>query len=166
MARKLILDRTKPRTYTVFDHHDVDEEGLVPSARKDSIVKLVGSTTTILVEEIRRRKLELTPFEATLLIIGIYEDTGCLTYQGSCAEDADCIAYLLNCGADRRVNDYLHPKLTDEQVKLLEILVQNARSIQVGGIKVVIAGADLPDYKEGLATLTRKLVEIESADAV
>ncbi len=166
-ARKLILDKDKPRTYTVFDHHDVDDQALVPMAREDSIVKRVGSTTTIMVEELRKRKIELTPFEATLLLIGIYEDTGCLTYQGTCAEDADCVSYLLGSGADlARANDYLHPKLTDDQVKLLEILVQSAKMLTIGGSKIVLANADLPQYQEGLATLTRKLVEIESCDAV
>ena len=35
-----------------------------------------GSTSTLLVEEMRRRGLECGPTEATLLLLGIYEDTG------------------------------------------------------------------------------------------
>ncbi len=166
-ARKLISRKDNPVGYTIFDHHHIDPEGLGPNARGDSIVKAVGATTTVLVDEIRKRGIKLTPFEATLLLIGIYEDTGCLTYSGTTALDASCVAYLLEQGGDMaRVNDYLNPKQSEEQVKLLEDLINNRRVVHVSGMKAVIAWSQRTRYLEGLATLTRKLVEIESADAV
>jgi len=165
-ARRLLCDPRNPRSYTVFDHHHMDPDGLGPGAREDSIIRPVGSTTTLMVEQLRKRKIKLTPFEATLLAIGIYEDTGCLTYGGTTAQDAECVSYLLRQGADvTRVNEYLHPKMSDSQVKLLEQLLQNTRSFTVSGSKVLIAEGSLPRYLDGLATLTRKLVEIEAADA-
>ncbi len=166
-ARKLISRKDNPVSYTIFDHHHIDPEGLGPNARADSIVKPVGSTTTVLVHEIRERNIKLTPFEATLLLIGIYEDTGCLTYSGTTALDASCVGHLLEQGGDiARVNDYLNPKQSEEQVKLLEDLINNRRVVNISGMKVVIAWSQRARYLEGLATLTRKLVEIESADAV
>ncbi len=165
-AKRLLFDSRHPRSYTVFDHHHMDPEGLGHGAREDSIIRPVGATTTLLVEQIRKRKIQLTPFEATLLAIGIYEDTGCLTYGGTTAQDAECISFLLRHGADvTRVNEYLHPKMSDSQVKLLELLLQNTRSLTVSGSKVLISEGSLPRYLDGLATLTRKLVEIEAADA-
>lgn len=165
-ARKLISDPSYQCTYTLFDHHTMDPSGLGPGSRSDSIVKPVGSTTTILVEQIRDKKIALTPFEATLLTIGIYEDTGCLTYLGTTALDAECVAFLLSQGADiARVNDYIHPKASDEQVRLLEQLLRNCKIIEILGSRVVIATASLPAYLDGLATMTRKIVEVESADA-
>ncbi|MBI4533287.1 MAG: CBS domain-containing protein [Candidatus Melainabacteria bacterium] len=166
VARRLLLDSHRPISYTIFDHHPLDPCGLGPGAREDSVIGPAGATTTLLVNEIRGRKIKLTPFEATLLTIGIYEDTGCLTYGGTCDTDAECVAYLLRQGSDlARVNDYLHPKLSDEQTKLLEQLIQNSKAVMISGSKVVIAQASRPRYLDGLATLTRKLVEIESADA-
>lgn len=166
-VRRLLNDPEHPRTYTIFDHHPIDPDGLGPGARSDSIICPVGSATTILVEQIKKKKVKLTTFDATLLLLGIYEDTGCLTYGGTTAVDAECVAFLLKLGADlARVNDYMHPKLSDEQVKLLEQLVAHSRPIVISGAKVVIACAELPRYLDGLATLTRKLLEVESADAV
>jgi tRNA nucleotidyltransferase (CCA-adding enzyme) len=165
-VRKLLNDPQHPRTYTIFDHHPIDPAGLGPGARSDSIIRPVGSATTILVEQIKQRRVKLTSFDATLLLLGIYEDTGCLTYGGTTATDAECVAFLLKAGADlARVNDYMHPKLSDEQVRLLEQLVAHSTPVVISGAKVVIACGELPRYLDGLATLTRKLLEVESADA-
>jgi tRNA nucleotidyltransferase (CCA-adding enzyme) len=152
--------------YTIFDHHAIDPESLMPGASQDSIVERVGSATTVLVKRVRDQKIPLTPFEATLLAIGIYEDTGCLTYQGTTEDDATCVAYLLSKGADVAiVNEYIRPKLDDEQVALLQDLVKDSQTIDVGGARVVIAKASREKYLDGLATLTRKLTEVQSCDA-
>ncbi len=166
-VRRLLADEKHRRTYTIFDHHHMDPDGLGPGARADSIIRQVGSTTTLLVDQIRKRKIKLTAFDATLLTLGIYEDTGCLTYSGTTATDAECVAFLLKCGADlSRVNDFLNPKMSDEQTKLLEQLIGNSTSFIMSGAKVVIARSRCARYLDGLATLTRKLLDIESADAV
>ena len=44
--------------------------------------RLVGATTSILVHEIRDRGMTLTPLEASVMLLGIHEDTGSLTYPG------------------------------------------------------------------------------------
>src|SRR5271155_3131597 len=66
VARRL-KNQENPLSYTIFDHHQMDQEGLGPGARADSIIRQAGSTTTILVDQIRKRKMKLTAFEATLL---------------------------------------------------------------------------------------------------
>jgi tRNA nucleotidyltransferase (CCA-adding enzyme) len=163
-AKKLITEKNCP--YTVFDHHPIDPEGMIPGADENTLVRPVGSTTTLLVEAIRKRNLSLSQFEATLFMIGIYEDTGCLTYAGTTPEDAECVAHLLKHGADlARVNEFLHPKMSPAQVELLEKLINESRSFTISGTKVLITRGSRDTYLDGLATLTRKLLEIESADA-
>lgn len=163
-AKKLITEQNVP--YVIFDHHELDAHGLGPGAGQDSVIERVGAATSIVVDRIKNNKIALTPFEATLLAIGIYEDTGCLTYSGTTEKDASCVAYLLKHGADLAiVNDYIRPKMNDDQVSLLEDLIKNTRTLTIGGAKVVIAGASRPKFFDGLASLTRKLAEVESADA-
>ena len=165
-VRRLFDDPKHPRTYTIFDHHKLDPHGLGPGARADSIIRVVGASTTLLVERLRELKIKLTPFDATLLALGIYEDSGCLTYAGTSAADAECVAFLLKQGADlARIIDFINPKMSEQQVKLLELLLSQSRSIMISGAKVVIAQANLTRYLDGLATLTRKLLDIEGADA-
>jgi tRNA nucleotidyltransferase (CCA-adding enzyme) len=164
IAKKLITEQNIP--HVIFDHHQLDPNGLGPSAQEESVIERVGAATTIVVDKIRHQKIPLTPFEATLLAIGIYEDTGCLTYSGTTEKDAACVAFLLKHGADLAIiNDYIRPKMNDDQVGLLEDLIKEARSITVGGAKVVVAVGTRPKYFDGLASLTRKLTEVESADA-
>ncbi len=164
IAKKLITEQEIP--HVIFDHHQLDPNGLGPSAHEDSVIERVGAATTIVVDKIKKSKIELTPFEATLLAIGIYEDTGCLTYSGTTEKDAACVAFLLKHGADLAIiNDYIRPKMNDDQVGLLEDLIKDAHTITVGGAKVVVACATRAKYFDGLASLTRKLTEVESADA-
>lgn len=165
-VRKLILPGAQMRPYTVFDHHEPDPDGLIANADHDTIIDPVGAATTLLVEQIKRRRFKLSQFEATLLLIGIYEDTGCLTYSGTTERDALCVAYLLKQGADLlRANQYMHPKLNDKQSELLQDLVKSSRSITIGGTRIAIATASRERYLDGLAALTRKLIEIESVAA-
>ena len=151
---------------TVFDHHDLDKNGLAVNATSDSIIKPVGSATTIVVERIMKESVLLTPFEATVLALGIYEDTGCLTHKGTSKVDAECVAFLLDRGADlEQVNNYIRPKLSIEQTELLENLLANSEIESYEGAKVVTSVAATEHYVDGLANMTRKLIEILSAQA-
>ncbi len=153
------------RPLTIYDHHDFDAEGLIAVATKDSQIENVGAATTILVEKIKQQKIELSQFDATLLAIGIFEDTGCLTYAGTTPRDAECIAYLIQQGADLSVvREYIKPKMEQEQIELLEELLKGVELLHVQGHKFIVAHASLPKYVEGLAAVTRQLVDLESAD--
>lgn len=164
LARQLIVERQVP--YSIFDHHQFDENGLGKGADNKSVIKAAGSATTIVVDELRRQGVHISPFEATLFAIGIYEDTGCLTYRGTSESDALCVAYLLAHGADlSQVDHFINPKLNEKQAELLTRLVRNSRQLEINGARIVLAHADCVNYLEGLATLTRRLLENGSAHA-
>ncbi len=163
IIQKLINDGTP---YAVIDHHDFDDKGLGVNAQTDSIIDCVGAATTLLVEQIQKKNLKITPFEASLLALGIYEDTGALTYSTTTARDAACVTFLLQNGADLKIiNEYMRAKLKEPQQALFEQLISRAQVINMAGNKIVFAGATCADYIDGLAILTRKLTEVESADA-
>lgn len=153
------------RPLTIFDHHDKDKNSLINLATEDSKVEVVGAATTILVEQIRKKKIALSQFDATVLAIGIFEDTGCLTYAGTTSRDAECIAFLIQLGADLSVvREYIRPKIEQEQVALLEELLRAAQVVNVQGHKFVVATAHVPKYVEELASLTRQLLDLEAVD--
>ncbi|MBX9696051.1 MAG: CBS domain-containing protein [Cyanobacteria bacterium] len=166
LRRHLTSSKELPEIILI-DHHKKDPEGLSKLASANSMVQAVGAATTLVVDQMRKRKMKLTPFEATLLALGIYEDTGCLTYSGTTELDAKCIAYLLKQGVDlEQVNSYIRPKLTEEQVHLLEELVKNAKVSWMEGAQVILSSTKTDTFIDGLAGLTRKLLEIMSCDAV
>ncbi len=57
----------------IYDHHPDAEDDVHGSVE---IVKPVGATVTLLTGIIRERGISITPEEATMLILGIFEDTG------------------------------------------------------------------------------------------
>lgn len=153
------------RPLTIFDHHEKDKNSLISLATEDSQVEVVGAATTILVEKIRKKKIALSQFDATVLAIGIFEDTGCLTYAGTTSRDAECVAFLIQHGADLSVvREYIRPKIEQEQVALLEELLRAAQVVNVQGHKFVVATAHVPKYVEELASLTRQLLDLEAVD--
>ncbi|MGB9301086.1 MAG: DHH family phosphoesterase, partial [Anaerolineae bacterium] len=79
---KGLSDETEVR---FIDHHLLERE-LV--SRMTFHSGDVGSTTTLLVEQIFQSHINVSPVESTLLLLGIYEDTGSLSYPGTKALDA------------------------------------------------------------------------------
>ncbi|KAB2952617.1 CBS domain-containing protein [Heliorestis acidaminivorans] len=148
----------------VFDHHPPGDDDVVGSyVNQDS----VGAVTTIIVEEIQKRKIKLTSFDATLLALGIYEDTGSLMFSTTTARDAAAIAYLLGQGANLAVvGEFIDRPLSVEQRKLFHKIMRNAEVHIIQGFKIVVTTATVDEYVEGLSLLVYKLSENESPDVI
>ncbi len=71
----------------VIDHHELPA---MPEPGWSHWGGDVGATATLLVEKMAERGLALTPLEATLLLLGIYEDTGSLVYVTTTPRDLRC----------------------------------------------------------------------------
>jgi tRNA nucleotidyltransferase (CCA-adding enzyme) len=142
----------------IIDHHPLQRE-LEPgwSYWGDE----VGATATLLVEQIADRQISLTPVEATLLLLGIYEDTGSLVYVTTTTRDLGACAWLLDQGANLQVvNRFLHHPLTQEQADLYTQLAENSNIHEVTGHSIVIASASAPDYGDEISTLAHKLRDV------
>jgi len=63
----------------------------------------MGANITLMIREIKKQKILLTPMQATLFLIGLYEDTGNLSFPSSTAEDAYAAGYLLENKADLNI---------------------------------------------------------------
>lgn len=148
----------------VYDHH--------PSAEDDIeghfvVIEPVGATVTILSRCIRERGLDLTSEEATIMSLGLYEDTGSFTFNSTTPEDFEAAAYLRRCGADLNVvADMMTQELTAEQVGLLNDLIHSARTYNVHGIEVCVATVSVDKYVGEFAVLVHKLKDMENLDVV
>ena len=100
-------------------------------------------------------------------MLGIYEDTGSLSYSSTTARDLRAAAWLLEQGADLDVcNDFLHRPLSSAQHELYEHLLNNAVFHEVGGHTVVIAASSSDDYDQEISTLAHKLRELWEPSAL
>ncbi|GAB4429797.1 MAG: CBS domain-containing protein [Anaerolineales bacterium] len=148
----------------VIDHHP-RREGL-PADWQVSISE-VGATTTLLVEAMQEQGLRLSPMQATLLLLGIYEDTGSLTYSRTTPRDVRASAWLLEQGVNLSVAaDFLNPPLSLEQKRVFDQLVNGAQTHIVHGNRIIIACGDATEMDEEVSSLAHKLRDLLDPDAL
>ncbi len=148
----------------IIDHHPLDRE--LPPAWTFA-GEPTGATTTLLIEEISARALTLTSIEATLLLLGIYEDTGSLLYESTTTRDLRAAAWLMEQGARLSVvNEFLHHPLTPEQCNLYELLQEQSETHEIKGHTIVIAQAEASGFSDEISTLAHKLRELLEPSAL
>lgn len=149
----------------VIDHHK-PRKGL--PANWEIRAEEVGATTTLLVEALGASgNGALTHIHATLLLLGIYEDTGSLTYAGTTPRDVRAAAFLLEQGADLRIaTNFLNPPLSMEQRAVYDRLAANAQTHHIHGHRVVIACGDVGEMNEEISSLAHRLRDLLDPDAL
>lgn len=148
----------------IYDHHPSSSDDLHGSVE---VVSEVGATVTLLLDILRERNVEITPDEATVMMLGIYEDTGNLTFPSTREEDFKAAGYLLRRGANLSIiSNIITKELTAEQVYLLNELIQSAHRYHIQGIDVVIAEASADRYVGDIAVLVHKLKDMENLDVL
>lgn len=142
----------------VFDHHPQTAD-LPPNWSYSG--EEVGATTTLLLERMIAAGLPVTPVEATLLALGIYEDTGSLVYTATTVRDLQCATWLMKHGANLAVvSDYLHHPLTPQQLALFDALVANAEARDFAGHAILIAAATAAGQVEEISALAHRIRDL------
>lgn len=148
----------------IFDHHPHTDEDIHGDVE---VAEIVGATTTIFIEKLIEKKIEITPQEATTFALGIYEETGSLTFPSTTPRDLQAAAYLLSKGADLNlVSDYIIKELDAEQIEILNDLLHSAKEYYFHGIKVIIAIASSEKYVGELALIAHKMRDMENINAL
>jgi tRNA nucleotidyltransferase (CCA-adding enzyme) len=120
-----------------------------------------GATTTLLVETLREKNLPLSRLEATLLALGIYEDTGSLTYIDTTPRDLQAVAYLVEQGASfDLIGEFLRQPLAADQRALYNRLLKRIETHEIGGQSIVIAAVRVQEYVEEISTLAQQLMQL------
>jgi len=149
----------------IIDHHEPPEH--LPKGWRFN-GEMLGAATTLLTEAISARLIPIHKIEATLMLTGIYEDTGDLTYPATSARDLRAAAWLLDRGANLDItNEFLHHPLSNTQRKLYEILLDNLETLSLEGHPVIIAWAEAPpNVEEEISTLAHKLRDLLEPSAL
>lgn len=144
----------------IYDHHLSTEASLTGSYER---IEDVGSTVTLMTRVFVERGVVPTADEATMMMLGLYEDTGNLLFGSTSAADFDAARFLFEHGANLdTVADFLVREMTPAQVDLLNQLLKSCRRLQIHGTEVAIASASTGEYVADLATLVHKLKDIEN----
>ncbi|HEY6837681.1 MAG TPA: A-adding tRNA nucleotidyltransferase [Geobacteraceae bacterium] len=148
----------------IYDHHP-DVAGSIPAT--GGIIRECGSSTAILATILREKGIEVSPTEATLMMLGVYEDTGSLTFPSTTVDDYLAAAWLLQHGANlNTVADFVTQELTVEQISLLNDLLKSLRTLTVNGVDVSIAQASVDYYIGDIAVLAHMMRDMENLEAL
>ncbi len=148
----------------VVDHHQLRDD---VSPGWTVMTEKLGAITTLFVEEIQDHNGPLNILQATVLLLGIYEDTGSLTYANTTARDVRAVAFLLEQGANLKIaRDYLNPPLSESQRETYNRLLNSAETLPIHGQHIVVATADAVDSTDEVSTIAHKMRDLLDPDAI
>jgi tRNA nucleotidyltransferase (CCA-adding enzyme) len=147
-----------------YDHHPATDNDIKGDME---VHRLTGANVTLLVGMIAEKGIEISADEATIMCLGLYEDTGSFTFPSTTENDFQAAAFLLSKGANLNVvSDLIARELSPEQVSLLNDLIQSANRYNVHGIEVVVTSVTTEKYMPDFAFLVQKMLKMENLDVL
>ncbi len=148
----------------VYDHHPLRED--INPAWELHMTQS-GANTSQLVALIQAKGLTLTPVQANVLAMGLYEDTGAFTYGSTTPDDLTAASFCLAQGADPDIlSHYLYPPLSKSQRELYDRLLRAVETTNVEGQTILTAKANALDVKDEISSVAHKLRDVLNPDAL
>lgn len=148
----------------IIDHH-IRKENLPENWLFTNTA--TGSCTTFFVEQLQDNNGHLNVIQSTFLLLGIYEDTGSLTYTNTTPRDIRAAAYLLENGASLKLAfKYLNQPLSKEQRFVLDELVKNISNVKHEGCSILISSVEALDLEDEVSSIAHKLVDLYDPDGL
>lgn len=157
------LRRRQDLEIEVWDHH-MSGKGDILATRERR--QAIGATITLLVQEIERRGIPLSPLDSTIMLLGLYEDTGHLSFPSTTADDARGAAFLLDQKADLNVAGFfLNPPYEETQKEILFEMMKETEKYEIGGHTIGFNCVQLDKKVTNLAAVVsmyRKIVNVQA----
>ena len=148
----------------IYDHHpdsDDDIHGTI------EVINNYGAATTILTKIIKEKGLALTPDEATIMCLGIHEDTGSFTFSSTTPDDYLAAGWLAEQGAKHDViTDLMAREISAEHLWLLNDLTKSATTRIINSVEVVIAKIYRDEYIGDFAGIIHKFMDMKNLKLV
>ncbi len=156
------LRKRKNLEIFLWDHHM--QEGNIEANWKCQ--EETGASITLMLREMQKRDCAFAPMQATLFLMGLYEDTCNLTYSSVTALDAYMVGYLLENGADMNVaSAYLSMSFDSGQTDILTKMLDNSQTCTLDGYDVGVSYIPGECGPVLLAPVVTKYKEITGVDA-
>lgn len=156
-----VLKEKKDLNVIIWDHHTHgDMQG------DTRYIRETGSTVTMLVQAIQEKRKFITPIQATLFLIGLYEDTGNLTFPSTLPDDAHAAGFLLSRKADLNIlSNFLRQAYGKKQKDILYRMIRESVRKEIGGFSVSISTTEIEGRIQNLAMVLQMYREIVNVDA-
>lgn len=144
-----------------YDHHPPSADDLPVTGGK--VDPEVGATATLMLEELEAQGHGLTRSEATVFLLGIYEDTGSLTYATTRPRDLRAAARLMELGADlATVRQFALRPLDAPHLDVLHRMVHALEVVRVRGHRIGLVTLEIGTYVEELAPLVSRCLDLHA----
>jgi tRNA nucleotidyltransferase (CCA-adding enzyme) len=151
-------------TIEIYDHHLDTNSDITVNVRQ---IEEVGASATIIAEKLQEEKIQLTPFEATVMGLGIHVDTGSLTYDQTTPRDAKALAWLMEQGANVKIiAEYVEPSLSPQLQQLFTQGLDRLKTTIIQGYSIATVLLDSENFVPGLSNLTARMMELTECDAM
>ncbi len=147
----------------IYDHHPPSKYDIKGELE---VLETVGAVSTLFAGIFQKKKILPSPMEATLLCLGIYQETGSLLFSTTTPKDLIAVAYLLKRGANLNiVSDFLKVEISKEEINLLNELIGSLKEIVLQDKKIKIAKGNLEGFGD-VAHLAHTIMDMEDIDAL
>ncbi|QTA89368.1 CBS domain-containing protein [Desulfonema magnum] len=158
-----LLEKTDVEIH-IYDHHPPADNDIMGHYE---IIRPTGATVSILTEIIRKEEITVSSDEATILCLGIYEDTGSFTFPSTTEKDFMAAAFLLSKGAKLDIiSNLIARELSLEQVGILNDMIQAAIRYNINGVEIVMTTITTENYVPDFAFLVHKIIKMENMSVI
>lgn len=152
------------RDIHIYDHHPASENDIRGNLE---IIRETGATTSILVDLIREKHIPVSPDEATIMALGIYEDTGSFTFSSTTEEDFQAAAFLLSKGANLDiVSSLISKEINPRQLACLNDMIQSQALHRINGVDIVVTSISTEEYINDFSSLVHKMIQMANIDVL
>lgn len=155
---------SKNTKVNVIDHHQKKDD---LSETWEFTPVTTSACTSYFVEALQEINGSLSLVHATLLLLGIYEDTGSLSYAHTTSRDVLAVAYLLDQGASLKIaSDFLNPPLSKGQREVFERLVSSMETLHIHDCRISVSAAVAPDLDDEVSSIAHKISDLSDPDGL
>jgi len=148
----------------VWDHHPATPFDV---ECHESHVEPIGACVTLLIEALMPKADEISNSEATLFLLGLYSDTGRLSFASTQPRDARAASWLLSNGANLRVaSRYLGLQYSEEQMKLLASLISSVHEESFKRVEIAFCTSEVTSYVDGASDVVQQVMEFGGYDVM
>ena len=148
----------------VYDHHprkdDIDPKWILHLVTN-------GSNVSQMIGRIIQGGIEITSLQATVLALGLYEDTGSFSYGSTTPADLRAAEFCIAQGADLdTINRFLYPPLSSAQNRLYDRLLKNIQTFVIENQTILVAKSDAMDIQDEISSVAHKMRDVLNPDAL
>ncbi|MFP4039512.1 MAG: CBS domain-containing protein [Desulfosudaceae bacterium] len=148
----------------IYDHHPPEDSDIKAVV---TVSEPVGATVSILTRMLREKGAAISPDEATVMCLGIYEDTGAFTFVSTTPDDFEAAGFLVSRGAClNTIANMITREMTPEQVDILNSMIKNSRVHNINGLEVVISSIATEEYVPDFAFLVHKMQRMKNLNVI